>query len=238
MVVLIVAGAVYVDDLGRVVGWIVPDNLVVRLLPVILISLFTFFFGPTTYWAPWRVVWRWFPGLNGWFPDLNGVWIGSTNSNWSTIKKLIEAAQSHDKMTEQELHDLPEQRDALAVRIKNSLFTLRICAGLSSTSGESHSITAKPWRHQHTGRIHLSYVYEQQTPNHAATDEGVHLGAADLAFITEDFSRAEGTYWTGRSWRTGRNTAGTLELVRILPQFCMQKTLQEYAREWAAKGQR
>nr|WP_256477777.1 hypothetical protein [Aurantimonas marianensis] len=230
-----VAGAVYADDLF---GWFdveIPDGLVVRLLPVILLTLFSGFFGPTSFWAPWRFVWRMFPTLNGWFPDLNGVWVGSTNSNWPTIKKLIETAQSHDKTTEKELHHLPEQRDAIAVRITNSLFTLRICASLSSTGGESHSITAKPWRHQHTGQIHLSYVYEQQTPNHAATDEEIHLGAADLALTAEDHSKAGGTYWTRRSWRTGRNTAGKLELARLSQRMDKKKTLREHAAEHKAK---
>lgn len=231
----VIAGAVYVDDLFRWFGVGIPDSLTIRLLPVILLALFSGFFGPTSYWAPWRFVWRLFPRLNGWFPDLNGVWVGSTTSNWPTIKKLTETAQSHDKTTEQELHDLPEQRDAMAVRITNSLFILRICAGLSSTNGESHSITAKAWRHQHTGRIHLSYVYEQQTPDHAATDEENHLGAADLALTAEDHSRAEGVYWTKRRWRTGRNTAGKLELTRLSQRIDKQKALRQHAAEHKAK---
>jgi hypothetical protein len=231
----VVAAAVYADDLGRWVGVDVPDWALIRVLPLILLALFSGFFGPTSYWAPWRIVWRWFPGLNGWFPDLNGVWIGSTSSNWPTIKKLVETAQSHDRTTEQELDDLPEQVDAVAVAITNSLFTLRICAGLSSTNAESHSITAKPWRHQHTGRIHLSYLYVQQTPNHAATDEESHFGAADLALTTEDYSKAEGTYWTRRGWRTGRNTAGKLELARLSQRIDPRKTLRQHAAEHDAK---
>ena len=228
-----IAAAVYADELGSWFGVEIPDGLIVRLLPLILLTLFSGFFGPTSYWAPWRAIWRWFPGLNGWFPDLNGVWIGSTSSNWPTIKRLIETAQSDDKITEVELHDLPEQRDAMAVQITNSLFTLRIAAGLSSTNAESHSITAKPWRHQHTGLVHLSYVYEQQTPNHVATDEETHLGAADLALTAEQ--RAEGTYWTRRSWRTGRNTAGTLELTRLSQRIDKQKTLRQHAAEHKSK---
>lgn len=230
----VIAAAVYADDVGGWVGVEVPDSAIVRFLPVILLTVVSGFFGPTSYWAPWRFVWRCFPRLNGWFPDLNGMWVGSTSSNWPTIQKLLATAQSHDKTTEQELHDHPEQRDAMAVRITNSLFTLRICAGLSSTNGESHTITAKPWRHQHTGQIHLSYVYEQTTPNRAATDEETHLGAADLA-LADDCSRAEGTYWTRRSWRTGRNTAGKLELARLSRRFDKQITLGQLAAEHKAK---
>ena len=130
--------------------------------------------------------------------------------------------------------DTPDQNDAMAMQITNSLFVLRIDAGLSSTDGESHSITAKPWRHQHTKRVHLSYVYEQQTPNHASTDEEKHLGAADLVLTVEDFSKAEGTYWTRRSWRTGRNTAGMLALSRLQTWHDKRKNLREYAAEHKA----
>jgi hypothetical protein len=231
----LIAAALYAEDLGRWFGVEVSRGGIIRLLPVVALALFSGIFGPTGYWAPWRYIWRLFPILNRWLPDLNGVWVGSTSSNWPTIKKLIETAQSHEKATEQELHDLPEQRDAMAVRITSSLFTLRICAGLSSTEGRSHPITAKPWRHQHTRQVHLSYVYEQQTPNHAATDEEKHLGAADLAVGTEDHSRAEGTYWTRRSWKTGRNTAGKLELRRLSQRIDTHKTLRQYAAEHKAE---
>ena len=227
--------AVGIDDLGRTIGWAPSDRLIVRYLPVLLVGLFTGFFGPTGHWAPWRLVWRTLPVLNRWFPDLNGVWVGSTNSNWPTIKKMVDTALSTGRVNEQELHDTPEQSDAMAVRITNSLFALRIEACLSSTDGESHSITAKPWRDQHIGRVHLSYVYRQYTPNHSSTDEETHLGAADLALTADDFTAAEGTYWTRRSWRTGRNTAGTLQLSKLRGRQEKGKSLRSYAAEHKAK---
>ncbi|MDW4496563.1 hypothetical protein R5H30_01110 [Sulfitobacter sp. D35] len=223
--------AVYADEVQRLTGVPIPDRFVVRYLPLGVLLILGGFFGPTGYWAPWRILWRWMPKLNDWFPDLNGVWVGSTRSNWLTIKRLVEAAQSDDRTTEQELHDLPEQQDAMAVRFTNSLFKLQVRAGLSSTNGDSFSITAKPWRNQHTGRIHLSYVYRQQTPNHAITDEEAHLGAADLELVTENYRRAEGTYWTRRAWRTGRNTAGILELSKVTAKGSREKSLQLYAQE-------
>ena len=223
--------AVYADDFQRITGVPMPDRLVVRYLPLGVLMVLGGFFAPTGYWAPWRILWRVVPKLNNWFPDLNGVWVGSTSSNWPTIKRLVEAAQSDDRATEQELHDLPGQRDAMAVKFTNSLFKLQICAGLSSTNGKSYSITAKPWRHQHTGRIHLSYVYKQQTPNHAITDEEAHLGAADLELASDHYRRAEGTYWTRRAWRTGRNTAGNLELYLLTNKGERKKSLQQYAME-------
>lgn len=223
--------AVYADDVQRLTGVPIPDQYVVRYLPLVVLIILGGFFGPTGYLAPWRILWRWFPRLNDWFPDLNGVWVGSTLSNWPTIKRLVEAAQSSDIISEQELHDIPEQQDAMAVKFTNSLFKLQVQAGLSSTNGESFSITAKPWRNQHTGRIHLSYIYRQQSPNHAITDEEAHLGAADLELTAEDYGRAVGTYWTRRAWRTGRNTAGTLELSKVTGKSNPEKTLQHYAQE-------
>jgi len=228
---LITMLAVYADDVQRLTGVPIPDRFVVRYLPFGVLLILGGFFGPTGYWAPWRILWRLIPKLNDWFPDLNGVWVGNTSSNWPTIKRLVKAAQSDDRATEQELHELPEQRDAMAVRFTNSLFKLQVRAGLSSTNGESFSITVKPWRDQHTGRIHLSYVYGQQTLNHTVTDEEAHLGAADLELVAEDYHRAEGTYWTRRAWRTGRNTAGTLELSLLAEKEDRKKSLRQYALE-------
>lgn len=79
----------------------------------------------------------------------------------------------------------------MAVQITASLFSLKIAAGLSSTDGESYSIAAKPRKDQHSGRIHLSYVYEQRTPDHAITDEERHMGAADLIIDPDDLDQAE-----------------------------------------------
>lgn len=232
---VVVTIAVYADEVLRWAGFENPDATVVRLLPVILLALFSGIFAPTGYWAPWRFLWRWFPSLNTQFPDLNGLWLGSTNSNWPTIKALIDHAQSASTISERELYDIHDQRDAMAVHIKNSLFMLRISAGLSSTDGESYSITAKPWRHQHTEKVHLSYVYRQQTPNHVITDEESHLGAADLTIEDEGCNKAEGTYWTRRSWKTGRNTAGRLDLSRVSPTIDKKKTLRQCAAEYKAK---
>lgn len=234
LLLIVVAAAVYADDLLNWLGYPVADAMLVRALPAILLGAFSIIFAPTGYWAPWRFVWRLIPGLNNWFPDLNGVWVGTTNSNWPTIKTLVERAQSQKRVSEQELYDTPDQSDAMAVQITCNLFSLKIQAALTSTKGKSHSITAKPWRHQHTQLVHLSYVYRQETPNVAATDEESHLGAADLALEGEDFSILKGTYWTRRSWRTGRNTAGTLDLKRLQTQKDKGKDLAIYADEHKA----
>lgn len=238
LLLIVVAAAVYADDLLNWLGYTVADATLVRALPVILLGFFSVIFAPVGYWAPWRAIWRLFPSLNNWLPDLNGVWVGTTNSNWPTIKTLVERAQSHERVSEQELHDIQDQSDAMAVQITCNLFSLKIQAALTSTKGKSYSITAKPWRHQHTQLVHLSYVYQQETPNAAATDEESHLGAADLALEGEAFSILKGTYWTRRSWRTGRNTAGTINLKLLQMQRDKGKDLAAYADEYQEELER
>ena len=228
---LVVAIAIYADDVARLLGHPVSDRSLVRYLPPLLIGAVAGFFGPTGKWAPWRIVWRCVPALNSWFPDLNGVWLGTTGSNWPTIKKMLEAAQANHFIEQGELHSTPEQRDAMAVQITASLFTLKIAAGLSSTDGQSYSIAAKPRKDQHSGRIHLSYVYEQTTPDHAITDEERHMGAADLIIDPDALDQAEGVYWTRRSWKSGLNTAGRLMLRRIEKNKDKGKSLRSYAAE-------
>ena len=228
---LVVAVALYADELGQLVGLEITDRSLVRYLPPVLIGLLAGIFGPTGYWVPWRIAWRLIPGLNSWFPDLNGIWLGTTGSNWPTIKKMLEAAQAQDAIEQIELHSTAEQRDAMAVHIKASLFTLKIAAGLSSTDGQSYSIAAKPRRDQQSGHLHLSYVYEQTTPDHAITDEERHMGAANLVIDPDDLETAEGVYWTRRSWKTGLNTAGRLDLRRFSPRKERGKSLRKYAAE-------
>lgn len=228
---MIIAVAIYIDDLFALIGITVPDIMVVRFLPVVLISLFMGFFAPTCYWAPWRIMWRIVPRLNAWFPDLNGIWAGTTSSNWPTIKMLVDTAKSTKQVTENELHNTPSQNDALVALVKNNLFHVRIIAKLGSTHSDSHTISATPWRHQHTKQIHISYIYQQSTPNPESTDEETHLGAADLMLVNDGFSTAEGVYWTRRAWRTGRNTAGKISLQRRQSRKNNVKSLDEYAAE-------
>ena len=237
LLVAIIAATIYVDNLFAWIGVPVPDTVIVRYFPVVLVVVFTGFFAPTGYWAPWRILWRTVPRLNDWFPDLNDIWVGTTSSNWPTIKVLVDTAQSTKQITEQELHDIPDQCDAMAAQITNSLFALRIDAYQCSTNGDSHSITALPWRNQLTKRIHISCVYRQSTPNPAWTDDETHLGAADLILVDDNFSKAEGTYWTRRAWRTGQNTAGTLCLKRKQARKDIGKSFKEHAVEYCQTHQ-
>ena len=229
--VAVVAAAVYADDVALFLGATISDRSLIRYLPPALVALLVAGFGFTSYWAPWRVVWRMVPALNAWFPDLNGVWLGATDSNWPTLKRMLEKAQEVGAIEAAELHALPEQRDAMAIEITASLFRLKITSGLSTTDGRSCSIAAKPRRDQHTGHIHLAYVYEQETPNPEITDEERHMGAADLVIEPENLEEAEGYYWTRRNWKAGLNTAGRLKLRRIAQKKEKGKSLRQYAAE-------
>ncbi|OYU37581.1 MAG: hypothetical protein CFE33_20330 [Pseudorhodobacter sp. PARRP1] len=225
-----IALAVYADDLAKMIGYSLPESLVVRYLPLAILTFVGLFFGPTGYWSPWRIVWRTVPPLNGWaFPDLNGVWVGRTKSNWPIIEKAYDAATSHRSVTEAELYGIPLKEDAIAVSIRCSLFTLKIKVATSATDGESHSIAARPSRDSLTGCLHVINVYRQSVPDPARTDEPVHLGAADLKVDPEEPEQISGEYWTRRVWRTGKNTAGKIELRRLPSEQLNGRTLRQFA---------
>ena len=228
---VVLALGLYVDDVALLFGIEVQDRHVIRYAPPVVLGILAIIFGPTGYYAPWRIVWRRFPALNGVFPDLNGVWLGTTASNWPTIKTMLESAQADSAIDKSALHSIPEQRDAMALCLTASLFTLRIEAGLSSTDGRSHSVAAKPRRDQHSERIHLTYVYEQTSHNPQVTDEESHMGSADLVIDPDNLEVAEGNYWTRRNWKLGLNTAGRLDLRRVAPMKEKSKSLRQYAAE-------
>ena len=93
----------------------------------------------------------------------------------------------------------------------------------------SYSITAKPWKCQHTPRIHLANVYEQETKDPSVTDEDRHMGAADLVFEPQDPDALYGVYWTKRSWITGLYTAGHLKLRRAATSKDPKEPSRKYA---------
>lgn len=217
-------------------GTTVSDQSLVRYIPLGVLAILVIFFGPTGYWAPWRFLWRLCPALNRWFfPDLNGVWGGSTRSNWPVVERLAAAARSHDTVSETDLNATDLQRDAIAVQITTSLFIVRIKVFATSTSGESHSLAARPWRDQHSERMHITNIYRQVVPVPKPTDESIHLGAADLEFDHEEPGVLRGEYWTRRKWRSGMNTAGNIELIRRSDGRDRSKTLRAYAAEEKAR---
>lgn len=233
---IVVGLAVYADDLGAWVGVTVSESVVVRYLPVGALMVFGVVFGLSAYWAPWRFLWRRAPMLNRVvFPDLNGVWVGTTASNWPTIEKMRDAAIKEGALDLAELYETAERHDAIAVEITASLYSFRLATGLSSMDATSYSITARPWKCQHTTRIHLAYVYEQETKDPPATDEERHMGAADLVYDPASPDKLEGVYWTRRRWIEGLNTAGRLRLRRVAASKDPSKTLRDYALEEKAR---
>ena len=197
-------------------------------VPAFFVMVISAIFGGTSYWQPWRIIWRRHPSLNTiLFPDLNGIWVGTTGSNWPTISKMFDAARGHYSVTENDLYETLRQTDAMAMEIKASLFKVQIVAALSSTNGFSRSVTVRPWKDNH-GHLHLTYVYEQETPDPAISDVETHLGAADLVIDLEDIETAKGEYWTRRNWRMGLNTAGRLELERVSAKKEKSKSLEQY----------
>jgi len=107
------------------------------------------------------------------------------------------------------------QRDAMTATITASFFRFRIEANLSSTDSASHSVSARLCYDEHLERFELFYIYTQDTPEPVRTDESAHLGAARLILNMTTPWTLEGEYWTKRSWRSGLNTAGRLELKRV-----------------------
>ncbi|MBC6443255.1 MAG: hypothetical protein GDA53_09115 [Rhodobacteraceae bacterium] len=227
---IVVGLAVYADDFGAWIGVTVSDSAITRYLPMAVLAVLGIVFGLTAYWAPWRYIWRKIPQLNRMvFPDLNGVWVGTTASNWPTIEKMRNAAVSDSAIELAELHETAERHDAIAVEITASLYSFRLATGLSSMDATSYSITARPWKCQHTPGIHLAYVYEQETKDPSATDEERHMGAADLVYDPQAHDDLEGVYWTRRSWIDGLNTAGRLRLRRVSSKRDPAMSLRDYA---------
>ncbi|WP_421860324.1 hypothetical protein [Parvibaculum sp.] len=193
-------------------------------------------FGTSWYWSPWRVVWRQVPVLNGLlFPDLNGVWMGATKSNWPIVKALRESAASIEAANIEALRDMELLEGEIAIEVRASLFAISVTSKVGQTQGDSFSLTAGLLKCP-PGDFLLSYVYQQNTPEPAGTDESVHVGAALLKVIRGVPFRMEGEYWTRRKWREGLNTAG-----RIAVQKCSERHLPdgadllEYGRQQAQK---
>jgi hypothetical protein len=178
-------------------------------------SLFLVLFGSgSQWWRPWRLAWRIRPIQRLLFPDLNGVWRGTTRSNWPSIKAMKDAyeglaAQGHAGP----LDLLALQEDGIELTITASFFRLRAEGKLSATGGKSHTTSARVEWNNHLERFELSYVYVHNTPSPVRTDEAMHPGAAHLV-LDMDADRLEGEYWTRRTWRSGLNTAGLIEVVR------------------------
>jgi len=178
--------------------------------------LFLFVFGSgSQWWRPWRLFWR-IPGIQRLlFPDLNGKWKGKTRSNWPSVKAMFNSYEKREKPGHAgPLDQVPLQDDDIELQITASFFRLRVEGKLSNTGGTSHSISAQVNWNDHLERFELGYLYNQNTPTPRQTDEALHLGAAYL-ILDMEAKTLKGEYWTKRSWRSGLNTAGLLEVARV-----------------------
>ncbi|MEZ5736673.1 MAG: hypothetical protein R3E09_12920 [Novosphingobium sp.] len=182
----------------------------------ICVFILGFVFGSNNPNWIWRTLWKFFPSLNKKvFPDINGVWIGTTQSNWTAIEKVRSAASSGQKLDLDDLFDLGLLKGGIAIVIDAGLFSLRIRSRQAGTSSNSYSLSASVEKFRDEQGFSLSYTYRQENPEYVATDESDHIGAAILNFDYADLNSATGSYWTRRCWLDGRNTAGKLELRRV-----------------------
>tara|TARA_B100000949_G_scaffold208649_1_gene200609 strand:- start:332 stop:1066 length:735 start_codon:yes stop_codon:yes gene_type:complete len=201
---------------------------IAALASTIILASFTFAFGISWYWAPWRILWRWFPALNSWlFPDINGVWVGTTQSNWTRLSEIKAASETEKTLSVRDLEKIPLKETDIAMEIRASLFSVRITAYLPSTSGTSHSLTARPVKLSESD-IRLSYIYKQTIPVAQVTDESCHSGAAEIVFDSRLIQEAEGVYWTRRNWQLGLNTAGKIVIKRDTDRFDSKRSLNSY----------
>lgn len=173
------------------------------------------FGGGSKWWSPWRWAWR-IPGVQRYtFPDLNGTWTGKTSSNWPSIQAMMDCYEKGEKPGQLgPLDQIPLKEDDIELVIVASFFRFRIEGKLSSTGGTSHSTSARVCWNEDRERFEVSYLYSQDTPTPQRTDEASHPGAASLV-LDMDAGTLKGEYWTKRSWRSGLNTAGLLEVTRV-----------------------
>ncbi len=172
--------------------------------------------GTSSYWSPWRILWRLIPALNKWvYPDLNGVWYGATQSNWPVIAKVRNAAEGNKKIDLSKLDKVPLLEGQIAMNIEASFFRISIRSKVQSTNGDSYSRLVRASKSSTEPKLTLSYIYQQSTPQPAGTDESSHLGAATLEIKVGEPGVIEGQYWTRRKWREGMNTAGLIRLHQV-----------------------
>lgn len=208
-VVLLIVFALAGCELPAVFVW-------ARNTALVLILVMVGIFGSSFYNAPWRMLWRRFPVLNQWiFPDLNGLWLGETCSNWSKIDAMRKAAATDETISDTELEAIALQSGAIAFQIKAHWFGIRIKTKTEAVNGNAVANDITPSRGIRGRDFELAYIYDQNTPQPVATDEGNHVGAATLEVKAGEELAIEGEYWTRRSWAQGLNTAGLLRLRRV-----------------------
>lgn len=215
------------------------DLRLISLSAGVYLTLVAVLFGGSWYWSPWRLLWRVIPALNHWiYPDINGVWFGATRSNWSVIERVREAARVGKVLNLDELADVGLLPGNIAMEVKASLFKISVRSKTHSTLGDSKTLVAKAEKLPDTGDFRLVYIYQQDTPDPAASDEGSHIGAATLTINVGSRPKLDGDYWTRRKWREGMNTAGHITVDRVSRKHRSDgEELMSYAADLAEKAQ-
>lgn len=201
----------------------------VRYFVLIVFTIITYWFGASYYYSGWRILWRRYPALNKLlFPDLNGIWLGESRSNWPIINAMHNAALKDEAIASEKLDEIELQKNAMAVEIKASLFSVKVKARLSNTNSDSYSLTSTVSKKEYAETVNLLYVYEQQTSNPKASDHDVHMGAAELSWSASKPNQLQGPYWTRRCWWKGLNTAGNIILSRQTEKLDASINLDTY----------
>lgn len=202
---------------------------VVRFFVMLIYFCFTLWFGAPSYYSGWRLIWRKFPALNEHvFPDINGIWVGSSESNWPIIECVNHAALTGEKVSAEKLGQIQLKADKMVLEIKASLFCVKVKGKLSSTAGDSYSLSSSMLRKHDADTVNLVYVYEQVTPEPKTSDQDAHRGAADLAWSASTPNLLTGIYWTRRMWWKGLNTAGNFKLTKITDKTDKDEPLSKY----------
>lgn len=155
----------------------------------------------------WRWFWARLPILNQLvFPDVSGEWKGKIRTNWdSALQKPVQMTNGASTGSEV----------LVDVRIEQSFFGFSM--HVTSSVMRSHSLFMRAEIDRTKREAALLYVYRAETASPVQTDEREHLGAGRLQIYLDAArppNRLTGRYWTDRSWRSGINTAGLIELTR------------------------
>jgi len=134
------------------------------------------------------------------FPNLNGTWRGTVTSNW-----IMPGTQNA-------IGAIP-----VTVRLWQDFFQVKM--KLQTASGYSRSRTVAVWPDADNDHeeFRLWYIYENETMIPDSGDEQRHEGAGFLTTDNALPTKLRGLYWTNRAWRDHKNTAGSIELVRVSP---------------------
>lgn len=149
----------------------------------------------------WLLLWK-IPGLKNFLhknicPNLNGTWDGLIEST-----HIGEDGKTVDK--------------EVTLVIKADLFGFNI--ELKSDDGyqSSRVIQCDLSKNPQDKQFYLSYIFEAKVWDPQPTDDEYFQGAARLGIHMQEngVTELEGTYWTNRKWREGKQTAGRLTATR------------------------